>query len=40
MYGYVRRVCYIPAQRFYTQADKLRVRTDTDMYGELVISRH
>ena len=40
MYGYVRRVCHIPAQKLYTQADKLRVRRGTDMYGGLVISRH
>ena len=40
MYGYVRRSCHIPVQKFYTQVDKLRLRICTDMYGELVISRH
>ena len=26
MYGYVRRVCYIPTQRFYKQLNNLRTR--------------
>ena len=40
MCGYVRRVCYIPAQKLYTQTNKLRARICTDMYGEFAISRH
>ena len=40
MYGYVRRVCYIPAQILYAQTNKLRVRICTEMYGEFAISRH
>ena len=39
-YGYIRRVCYIPAQELYTRRNKLRVRSCTDIYGEFVIYQH